>query len=145
MSVQTLMAQSKECHNMRLYKETRDIEISYVYRKDLRLGELISQTILNIRESEEMNSVYKKWIYMPHCLADKAAFSQFDINYFGGILFIVGILCIVSIFLILSENFYTYIRMNRVHKHEDKYRARTSTTHTNISDSNNEKQSNIST
>ena len=53
------MAQSKECHNMRLYKETRDIEISYVYRKDLRLGELISQTILNIRESEEMNSVYK--------------------------------------------------------------------------------------
>ena len=128
---------------MRLYKDTREIEISYVYRKDLRLGELISQTILNIRESEDMNSVYKKWIYMPHCLVDKAAFSQFDINYFGGILFIVGILCIVSIFLILSENFYTYVRMNRVHKHEDKYRARTSTTKTNTSYSNNDEQSDI--
>ena len=118
---------------MRLYKEAGKIEISYGYRKDLRLGELISQTMLNIRESEDMKSVYKKWIYMPHCLIDKAAFSQFDINYFGGILFIVGILCLVSIFLILSENFYTYVRMNRVHKHEDKYRARTVTSVTNTS------------
>lgn len=130
---------------MRLYREnSTKIEVAFVYRKDLRIGELISQTILSIRESEDMKNVYKKWIYMPHCLTNEAAFSQFDINYFGGILFIVGILCIVSIFLTLSENFYTYMRMNRVHKHEDRYRTRTATTATNISWSN-EQQLHIST
>ena len=131
-TLQTIMTQSKDCHTLRIYIDnSTQTDVSFVYRKDLGIGALISQTILDIRESGELQNIYERWIYMPKCLTQNAEFSQFDVEYFGGIIFICGILLIVSIFLIVCENFYTHVRMSRTHKHEN--RARTVTTTTNIS------------
>jgi len=117
---------------MRMYIEnSTQLEVAFAYGKDFEFGDEISKTILKLRENNDLKSLYEKWIFIPQCFSSDIEFSQFDINYFGGIMLICGILLIVSIVLIFMENLHTYIKVER--KKIEVKRERSVTVTTNCS------------
>ena len=129
----TITSHSKYCESLEVFVENKtQMEVSFPYRKDFLLGEEISRQILKVREDYKIKDIIERWVYVPHCTSSIMKFTKFDVNYFGGIIFICGILLLVSIFLILAENFHTQVKMHRrtcdVH-----CRQRSSTYNTNFS------------
>ena len=107
-------------------------EVTFAYGIDFKFGEEISKTVLKLRENNKIDHLYEKWVFIPQCLSSNVEFSQFDINYFGGIMLICGILLLVSISLIFMENLHTYVKVKRV-KNMELQRERSVTVTTNCS------------
>uniref|UniRef100_A0A7M5XHQ9 Uncharacterized protein n=2 Tax=Clytia hemisphaerica TaxID=252671 RepID=A0A7M5XHQ9_9CNID len=126
----TITSHSKYCENLEVFVENKtQMEVSFPYRKDFPLGEEISRQILKVREDYKIKDIIERWVYIPQCTSSMKNFTKFDVNYFGGIIFICAILLLVSIFLILAENFHTHVKMRR----RTRCRQRSSTSITNIS------------
>ena len=67
---------------------------------------LLSQAVLKLKEQETIEDLYKKWF--PSSCANNGTSSEYEpvqINYFGGLFFILLLVLILSLFLLGGEHF----------------------------------------
>ncbi|XP_066917623.1 glutamate receptor ionotropic, NMDA 3A-like [Clytia hemisphaerica] len=67
---------------------------------------LLSQAVLKLKEQETIEDLYKKWF--PFSCANNGTSSEYEpvqINYFGGLFFILLLVLILSLFLLGGEHF----------------------------------------
>lgn len=109
--LESLVSDVKYCSKLKVYHEYNSVnEVAFSYRENFELGEDISNAIYKLAGSTAMKVLMEKWRYTPICKAFNRDESQFDFNYFGGIIFIFCIVLGCCIPIVLLENIWTYFK-----------------------------------